>query len=82
MTFTQGPQDRLPSDRLPADLVEPARRAGSGPLRCPLCGCTQFREEEERTDGRWGFSHHVVLLKICRQCSFILSFYERTTFWG
>lgn len=44
-------------------------------LRCPLCGGTSFRREEERSKGRWGFSSHVITLMVCQTCSFILHFY-------
>lgn len=46
-------------------------------LTCPLCGCTEFQREEERTEGRWGFSTHVSILMICMRCRHILSFYDR-----
>jgi len=45
-------------------------------LRCPLCSCTTFQREEERTDSRFGFSTHVKTLLICDQCRHILSFYD------
>lgn len=47
------------------------------PLRCPLCGCLEFQQEEARQDSRWGFSSHRLTLKICRQCRFVLTFYDK-----
>lgn len=46
-------------------------------LRCPLCGCTQFQREESRQDSRWGFTSHRLTLMICRQCRFVLTFYDK-----
>lgn len=48
-------------------------------LTCPLCGSTEFDHEEERTDGRWGFTSHVKILMVCARCRFILSFYDHNS---
>jgi predicted nucleic-acid-binding Zn-ribbon protein len=51
-------------------------------LACPLCGCTQFRQEEARSDSRWGFTSHRMTLLICEQCRFVLHFYDAHSFWN
>jgi uncharacterized protein len=50
-------------------------------LTCPLCGGTSFRHEQERSEGRWGFSTHVINLMVCENCSFILHFYGHSSIW-
>jgi len=46
---------------------------------CPLCGNRTFRQEEGKLDSAWGLTAHRVLLLICEQCQFVLSFYEGNT---
>jgi hypothetical protein len=45
-------------------------------LMCPLCQCQEFDQEEARSDSRWGFTSHRMTLLICRNCRFILHFYD------
>lgn len=52
----------------------PAQRP---PLRCPLCGGMDFQREESRQESRWGFTSHRVTLMICQQCRFVLTFYDK-----
>jgi uncharacterized protein len=42
----------------------------------PLCHGTDFDSERGRLDSRWGFTSHRMTLLICRQCRFILHFYD------
>lgn len=50
-------------------------------LACPLCQCTDFQQEEERTDSRWGWTTHRMTLMICTRCSYVLHFYDAHSFW-
>lgn len=50
-------------------------------LTCPLCNGTGFRQETERSQGRWGFKQHVINLMVCEQCSFVMHFYEHSSYW-
>ena len=45
-------------------------------LACPLCGCTEFQREASRQDSQWGFTSHQMTLLICRQCRYVLHFYD------
>lgn len=73
------PGQRIP---LPDDRDAAAPRPGrGGQLACPLCGGTDFQEEESRQDSRWGFTSHVFRLLICRQCKYVLHFYETHSFF-
>ena len=40
-----------------------------------------FDREEERSDGKWGFTSHRKVLMICQRCSFILHFYGERSFF-
>jgi len=42
---------------------------------CPLCGGQRFRKEKGILDGR-GFTTHTMILLICKQCQFVLHFYD------
>ncbi len=50
-------------------------------LVCPVCGNMSFDREEERSDGKWGFTSHRKVLLICQRCSFILHFYGERSFF-
>lgn len=50
-------------------------------LACPLCQCTQFEEQEGRLDSKWGITSHKMTLLICNQCSYILHFYNKHSFF-
>lgn len=50
-------------------------------LACPLCRGTSFRQEESRSDSRWGFTSHRMTLLICTQCQFVLHFYNDHSFF-
>jgi predicted nucleic-acid-binding Zn-ribbon protein len=50
--------------------------ADSPQLTCPLCGSQDFQREEERSEGRWGFTTHVSILMICINCRYVLQFYD------
>ncbi len=50
-------------------------------LACPLCQGTQFREEESRSDSRWGFTSHRMTLLICQQRTYVLHFYDNHSFF-
>jgi uncharacterized protein len=43
---------------------------------CPLCGGKQFDKQEGRLDSKWGFTSHKMVLLICKQCQFVLHFYD------
>lgn len=47
------------------------------PLACPLCGFREFQKEESRSDSRWGFTSHRMILMICVRCRYVLHFYDR-----
>lgn len=73
MTFS--PQDRVPGQ------PPPPGAGGRAQLRCPLCGGMSFQQEESRQDSRWGFTTHRMTLMICRQCKFVMSFYDKHSMW-
>lgn len=50
---------------------------GTPQLACPLCGGRDFDHQEGRVDSRWGFTSHRMTLLVCRQCRFVLHFYDR-----
>lgn len=50
-------------------------------LRCPVCGGTSFQQEQSRSDSRWGFTSHRMTLMVCRQCTFVMHFYDRHSFF-
>ncbi|MDP9445235.1 MAG: hypothetical protein M3P83_13125 [Actinomycetota bacterium] len=56
---------------------EPAPTYDQRPqLRCPLCGHEEFQREQARSDSRWGFTSHRMTLLVCRQCRYVLHFYD------
>jgi hypothetical protein len=57
-------------------ITTPGAGAARPPLRCPLCGGLEFQREEARTDSRWGFTSHRMTLLVCRQCRYVLHFYD------
>lgn len=67
----------------PGPAREPAPpRAGRPSLRCPLCACEDFQQEESRQDSRWGFSSHTMTLMVCRRCRYVLHFYGAHSFFN
>ena len=46
-------------------------------LACPLCRGTEFDQEHSRQDSRWGITSHKMILMICRECRYVLHFYDR-----
>ncbi|MEK6920197.1 MAG: hypothetical protein AABX62_04045 [Thermoproteota archaeon] len=50
-------------------------------LTCPLCGSTSFSREEGKMDSKWGFTAHKIVLMVCNQCAFVMSFSKGRTFW-
>ncbi|GEA81804.1 hypothetical protein ACT17Q_10005 [Cellulomonas sp. CW35] len=48
---------------------------------CPLCQNTDYEQQQERTDGRWGFTTHVKTLLVCTRCRYVLTFYDRNSIW-
>lgn len=48
-------------------------------LRCPLCKGNEFQQELGRLDSRWGFTSHRMTLLICKNCRYILHFYDKNS---
>ncbi|GAA1401529.1 hypothetical protein ACFQZ4_52080 [Catellatospora coxensis] len=48
-------------------------------LRCPLCKGNDFQQELGRLDSRWGFTSHRMTLLICKNCRYILHFYDKNS---
>ncbi|MEU8005577.1 hypothetical protein AB0B66_30840 [Catellatospora sp. NPDC049111] len=48
-------------------------------LRCPLCKGSDFQQELGRLDSRWGFTSHRMTLLICKNCRYILHFYDKNS---
>ena len=46
---------------------ERAEEAAKPVLKCPLCGGTQFDQQQGRMDSRWGITSHKLVLQICKQ---------------
>ena len=53
---------------------EQAEDTANPVLKCPLCGSTQFDQEQGRMDSRWGMTSHKLVLKICQKCGLVLQF--------
>ena len=49
--------------------------------KCPLCGCQEFQQEAGRLDSKWGMTNHKLILLICQQCRFVMSFYDKRSIW-
>ena len=49
---------------------------GTISLRCTVCDGTEFQDEETREDSRWGFTSHVMTLKVCVRCRHVIHFYD------
>lgn len=70
------------SDEMPAwGSPEPERAQPAPPdpssaheLVCPVCQGTSFTEEEGRIETRWGMSNHVLTMRVCQRCSYVLFF--------
>jgi hypothetical protein len=58
---------------LPHDL---GTRRGSreAAAEVPLCGGTEFDQQQGRMDSRWGITSHKLVLQICRRCGLVLQF--------
>ena len=50
------------------------QEAKDAKLACPVCGGTEFDQEQGRMDSRWGLTSHKMVLMICRRCRLILQF--------
>ena len=50
------------------------QEADEAKLTCPVCGGTEFDQEQGRMDSRWGLTSHKMVLMICRRCRLILQF--------
>jgi hypothetical protein len=50
------------------------QEAKDAKLTCPVCGGTEFDQEEGRMDSRWGLTSHKMVLMIWRRCRLILQF--------
>ncbi|UCE15253.1 MAG: hypothetical protein JSV12_05025 [Candidatus Bathyarchaeota archaeon] len=48
-------------------------------LVCPLCQNTEFEKQEGKIDSKWGVTAHKIILMICKNCRFILSFSKGRT---
>ena len=48
----------------------------SSELVCPVCRGSSFRDEEGRLQTRWGMSSHVLTMKVCDRCSYVLLFHQ------
>jgi hypothetical protein len=53
---------------------ETGQDAKDAKLTCPVCGGTEFDQEQGRMDSRWGLTSHKMVLMICRRCRLILQF--------
>lgn len=53
---------------------EQAEQSATPVLKCPLCGGTQFDQQQGRMDSRWGLTSHKLVLKICQKCGLVLQF--------
>ena len=49
--------------------------------KCPLCGCQEFQQEAGRLDSKWGMTTHKLILIICKQCRFVMHFYDKRSIW-
>jgi hypothetical protein len=52
---------------------------GTRQLVCPLCHGTSFQKQEGKMDSKWGFTAHRVVLMICQQCRFVMTFSKGRT---
>jgi len=48
-------------------------------LVCPLCQGTDFEKQEGKMDSKWGFTAHKIVMMVCRNCQFIMSFSKGRT---
>lgn len=56
------------------DQPEPADPGPARELVCPVCRGTTFSEEEGKIETRWGMSNHVLTMRVCQRCSYVLFF--------
>ena len=84
-TVSGGTEGRVPLVR--RGMTLPPQDAGTGPqdarpeefepppsLRCPVCGHTEFQDEEMIEMSRWQMRQFRFTVLICRQCRFALHF--------
>jgi hypothetical protein len=45
-------------------------------LKCPVCEGWDFEVQESRQNGRWGVTSHRMTLQICRNCRYVMHFYD------
>jgi len=66
-----------------SEIVEENEESQNGKKlpACPLCKGQRFRREEGRLDSMWGFSSEVMILLICEQCQYVLTFHEGDSIW-
>ena len=48
--------------------------AGRRSPACPVCGGTEFDQEQGKLDSQWGFTAHQVAMLICVRCGYVLLF--------
>jgi len=66
-------------------LQEPAREEKERPppeLKCPFCNGSEFERETGFVKKSFAFGGHNIVMAICRQCHFIMQFYEGKTIFG
>lgn len=56
-------------------MVEQARKK---PL-CPMCGGKEFQHERGKIDSMWGVTAHNVVILICKDCFYVLQFFQGNT---
>jgi len=67
-------RDPLVSQSEGAMTWEHAEKTAKPVLKCPLCGGTEFDQQQGRMDSRWGLTSHKLVMKICRTCGLVLQF--------
>lgn len=50
-------------------------------LKCPLCSGTTFKTQKGKVEGEWGMTAHMVNIKICETCSYVMLFSRGRSIW-